>query len=710
MKVESRSLVDLITEKAECLGACFCSYSWDSTLFENQVLAGILNVQSDPVEMPERFLGEARHRCREIPVVCLVSGQQYMGGQRLPYGVATVSRRVFHPKIYWLLRKEESVVAVGSGNMTERGLGWNAELFVSLRLNYQSPLDRRILFDMKQMLKDLGRSLDRFEFRLEDFIAQLDTLCPNLEKSKASAEVKFLHTEGDSSILDRVFEAVGKAGVKRVSVMAPFFEEDGTHLEGSVLWRMLQKANGATPPEFHIAIPWDGNDTERPEKSQKDLKGCYDQVWCWKEDEDEESFDYWIPLSTKKDRVKYLDARGTSRSRPLSLVKQALEDRRTWPVGSIELFAPGKILDNIEKKGICPRIFLFPERHVENGVIVSRSLHAKCMLITGEKAGQTFTWLFVGSANASRNAMMKKGANVEAGLLWRVPGDIELTCIAKELVYFPTNQVKLVNRKPIAFQENLALMIKTAIYHARTRELFIEWDERLSHDKQVRLSYAGEVIFEGMNPPSRTDKAEFELQKACCELELEVACRTYPVPITIQDPESLPDDPVTKGAVLSELIALYGGRISREKLSVLTARSQSEGSDMLSGQLTALFGRHFQPVDVFRAWFGIKAEMEQAGLSPGGMRVLIGGWRGVKAICELLQDACPNELTFEQSWFYRVELYRTLSLVTFHPTDVFRDKKKGILDKALIEMRGELISTKPGGQKTVEKHLKEFYL
>jgi hypothetical protein len=146
MKVPARRVLDeVIVANQRCLGAMFCSYTFDPVYFEDHVLRAVLRLSGDPDEDAGRYHEEARAALREAPVACFVDASVRGPGRRLPYDLHLVRARTFHPKVSLVLYETEARLAVGSGNLTRAGLERNTELFFHRTLRYDSPVDAALL-------------------------------------------------------------------------------------------------------------------------------------------------------------------------------------------------------------------------------------------------------------------------------------------------------------------------------------------------------------------------------------------------------------------------------------------------------------------------------------------------------------------------------------------------------------------------------------
>lgn len=256
MKVESRRLIDqVLAVDKPCLGAVFCTYTFDPAYFEERVLRALLRLSGDPDEDGARFHEEARAALRETPVACFVDAGVRRGGRRLPYDLHLVRKRTFHPKVILVLYEDEARLAVGSGNVTRPGFEDNAELFFHRSLRYDEPADAVML-----------RAVDRFIVACHDLAAgsggQLALVRAVLDARIARTAVPDANVPVDAAFVHS-FEGAGlrwlaevlppDAEVQRIGVLSPFFERDdldaGDERDGlaSVLAELLALRPGAAP-------------------------------------------------------------------------------------------------------------------------------------------------------------------------------------------------------------------------------------------------------------------------------------------------------------------------------------------------------------------------------------------------------------------------------------------------------------------------------
>lgn len=203
MKVEARRLVDQVLVADEpCLGAVFCSYTFDPAYFEAHVLRALLRLNGDPEEDGARFHEEARAALRETPVACFVDASVRRAGRCLPYDLHLVRKRTFHPKVILVLYADSARLAVGSGNVTRPGFEDNAELFFTRTLRYDAPADAALLREVDTFLaacRDLasggGTQLAQVRAALDARIAK--TAAPG---ATTPVDAAFVHTFAASGL------------------------------------------------------------------------------------------------------------------------------------------------------------------------------------------------------------------------------------------------------------------------------------------------------------------------------------------------------------------------------------------------------------------------------------------------------------------------------------------------------------------------------
>jgi hypothetical protein len=713
---ETRSVIDsLCADRPErCLGAAFTSFTFDPRMFEESVLAPLLDLRSDPQEDVRRFLEEARARVQECPVAVLVDASMRKAGRRLPYDLLDVDSRLFHPKCSLLLFERFARLQVGSGNLTSGGLSENAEVFWRRDLQFEREEDVALLGEVRAFFLGAATLARAPGAQLDAFLRQLDLLCPAAKTVLAgpSAPVRFLHNADGRPLLGQILGMLPEsAELTYVGMLAPFYEEDGAPADPGVLQALREEvAKRGGKAEFVVGLPWDDNPLVPPAGDIPPIEDRLGELWCFLNpyEGDTTLVNYATPVKVTPKRV-YFD-HGTSIQR--DAIEGAHAERLCFPVGAISSFGPPSLLQDL--KLACPgfTLALFPGRSFLEKRPTQRPLHAKALLLQYEVGGKTHALLHVGSANLSRKALTLPGAagNVEAGVVLRIEEALSLSDLAPSLAKCPLEQVHLTERTFKAPATNWGTLVKQAVFHAAQRRLEITWDQSAPQPPQeLLLVYrtATEVeLFRGANLPPKTTVEGFDLALDVAELVLVLGEQEWAIPILVADIAALPINPIAVNFALEELLLRFGGRWGPEKLC---QHRESVARGRASEALQFFGNAGFQPTDVFRAWFGLQQQLADPLLSLGGLRVLLDGPMGVRNLWDQLRQAgASGRLSSEETWFYELELVRTLSLVAW-PNDLLEPERKAILSQFIGEVRASLRERAPRLRPESVKAMSEFY-
>jgi hypothetical protein len=712
VKLDEQRLIDQVLASEEpCLGAIFCSYTFDPAYFEEQVLRAALRLRGDPDEDSARYYEEAREKLREIPVACFVDAGARRPGRRLPYDLYLVRRRTFHPKVYILLYEKEARVAVGSGNLTKSGIEQNTELFFTRRLEYAVPTDAAILRDLDAFFADCAPLADVPTTQLD---VVRDTLARRLHSTPAPGpkerpDIRFV-SSFDGKLVDRLGEALpAQAKIRRVAVLAPFFEQDGPPsgddgLE-TVLGQLLElrPSNGAI---FDIALPWDGAPiaaTQLAESPRLDAK--LSQLWAWRrkrqvDGESVESVEYLTLHSVAAKRVEATAGNGESARLDRAELETAIEASRFWPVARPLVYAPAAVLAKLAARGPLD-LWLHPGTELGPGARPRRRpLHAKVILITIEERGRLTTFALTGSANASQMALARSvanGGNVEAGIICCFDGEVTLRELLPTLVHQRLDEVDIVEREIPTHAIDMSAWIKDVEHDAAAKTLIVDWNSTGPQPLHGwRLLYGSRELAAGDGAPADPTRiTDFELSATTAEVTLRTGGGEWFIPIRIADIAALPTMPGGSALGLRELLALLGRRIGAERM---TAVGMERGSDAVASMLEAVFGEGFGPTDVFKAWWGVVDDLETARTIAAFRHRLVGS-TGVRNAWQQLRDVPSDELSRDEVWVYGCELLRELSGVKLGDNPDASAKRQ-LLDELLARLRSDLSTITPSADAT----------
>ena len=719
MKVVRALTLDRLLSERRCLGAVFCTYTFDPAFFEEQVLRTILRLGSDPEEQPARFFDEARSAIVETPVVCIVDAGVRKPGRRVPYDLLEVDRRVFHPKLVVLLYEEFARVMIGSGNVTREGFGGNTEFFFNRDLRYATPEDAAALRDVDAFLARAGalaRSPGTQLVRVrEELQVRIQETPPPKRDERAFAIV---HTEVHSMV-EQLFDAIpADASIVRVGLLAPFFEKDDITANrdadvSSVLGTLL-KARPSKGATADVGVVWDDDAAVKPPGRPVKIEDHLDRLWAQQGQDDERrpTLRWVIPQSVGQNVIAALDDAGQARRIPRDEFEKAVEENRAWPLERPRAFAPAnKLLAAAATVGSF-NLWLHPAWRYEDGLRVHRPLHAKLVTVTTKRRGRIQTWVLMGSANASQGALLRsqsENGNVELGVVVMFDGELSVKDLCPEFVFCPYRDVELQEREFPVGQPDLSRWIEHAVHDAAASTLTVTWAaDGPAPLGAWSLRYVDQEVAAGDGAPAAQMTIEaFTLLPTSAELALVVGGVPYPVSILVRDLAALPPSAGLAGLGLRELLALLGRRIGGERLATLRIERGGSATDSM---LDAIFGEGFGPPDVFRVWWAIAEDLASPNLSVQGVRQRLSGAMGAGAVWRAMEkEHAAGTLSRDELWFYGAELLTTLGAVKW-PATPDAELRARELAEFVAALRASIaaVSPDPVGRPWVRKIMK-FY-
>jgi hypothetical protein len=707
--------LDRLSSERQCLGAAFCTYTFDPAFFEEQVLRTVLRLGSDPDEQPARFLDEARAAIVETPVVCVVDADVRQAGRRVPYDLLEVDRRVFHPKLVVLLYEECARVLIGSGNLTRGGFGGNTEFFFQRDLRYSQPDDAVALRDVDRFLAragDLARTRGSQLARIRELLdVRLRDTPPPANGARSFA---IIDTEQRPLIEQLLAVMPAEARVTRIGLLAPFFEQDDGDGDVSSVLGTLLGARPSAGATIDVAVVWDDPAAVTPPGRPLVLDEHLGRLWSWQAEDDggRPTLRWLTPQSIGASVVQALDDGGQARRIPRDECESAIARNRAWPLERPRAFAPARKLESAAEGAGSFTLWLHPAWRFEEGLRVHRPLHAKLLTITARQRGRIHTWILVGSANASQGALLRsqaKKGNVELGVLLVLEGEHSLKDLCPELVACDRHGVELMEREFPAGRPDLARWIESASYDAAVSTLTIRWaSEGSAPLGEWALRYLDQTLLAGKGAPAEPSTIDpFTLSPSSAELTLVVGAESFSVPVLVRDLAALPPSAGLTGLGLRELLALLGRRIGGERLSTLRVE---RGAATTETAVDAIFGEGFGPPDVFRAWWAIAEDLASPNLSVQGVRQRLAGALGAGAVWQAMENAnLDGSLSREELWFYGVELLSSLRAVRW-PATPDAPLRQRELDEFVTRLRGRIDAVSPEtSRRPWVQRIKKFY-
>lgn len=146
----------------------------------------------------------------------------------------------FHPKINFFAGYNSALCLIGSGNLTAGGHGKNHELFTGFMADDDNPLCLPLIKEIWAYLCDITAHAGEFE--QQRILKEIPQNCSLLKNSDGytphqvteltdGLQAALLYNDGRSGIFSQLKEIVPFPDVRKVTVVSPFFDEDGRTLD-----------------------------------------------------------------------------------------------------------------------------------------------------------------------------------------------------------------------------------------------------------------------------------------------------------------------------------------------------------------------------------------------------------------------------------------------------------------------------------------------
>ncbi len=709
MKIDRLPILDqLVVADARCLGALFTTFTFDPSFFEHHVLASVLRVGTDPDEQATAYHEEALATLQETPVACFVDASMRVPGHQLPYDLREIRGRCFHPKVALLLYEGFARVAVGSANLTKQGYGRNAETVLVRNLVYGEPADAAVLRDVAEFFSRIDDSATPKGTQTTEVLAALQRRIAATPVVTTTPSLRFLHTEADTPLLAQVLALLPQdARITRLGVLAPFYERDdvGAATASDISSVLLELARRAGKDAvLDLGVAWDEAPIAPSTGDEGEIAARLESIWAMRyasDDDDEDAPDvirYFVPVGVTASNYRCINRHGATKLWSREQLDEGVSERQVWHVGKPRVFAPANLVSLAREHVADVRVWLHPSSQLHEGRPIERPLHAKLLTVAFRAGRKARTLVVVGSANASRMALLATPAdagNVEAGMAFVVDDELTLEDLSPELSFCAA---------PIEWQERTFPELKplpsvpdieSAVYSPRDQTLVVTWAPASRDVSAWSMSYTDISLARGdQYPDGITTVKPFRLSPSSCELTVSAHDGDLTFPIVVDDLGALPLDGFQRAMDLRELLALVGRRLTPARHRAI---AQNHGPAVLDATLTSLLGDHFGPTDVLRAWWSVAHDLAAPGISVAGFRLRLLGTLGAGAVWKRIYELAVQPgsgMRPEEAWFYGSELRRALVAVEL-PPDPDLPAKCVALEAFLGELRAQLHALRP---------------
>lgn len=200
--------------------AVFLTYSVDLPFFEDTVLRYLLRRECRNVAV---FADEAHVAAQQVLLGRMGSARGWWPCGRAYSLTPVFHRGSFHPKIAFLVGSDEVEVWIGSGNLEPGGLRANLEILNVLTCGRDGGDDEAAVIAeaWRYIRKDVARKAQTV---VDHQLEQVELALPWLSREHPPVPNVRLVTGPNQDAVAEVVRAVGRADVRRLILLAPFFD------------------------------------------------------------------------------------------------------------------------------------------------------------------------------------------------------------------------------------------------------------------------------------------------------------------------------------------------------------------------------------------------------------------------------------------------------------------------------------------------------
>lgn len=149
------------------------------------------------------------------------------------------SRGAFHPKISFFVGDDTVMAIIGSGNLTVAGHGKNHEAFTGFMIDQNDDRQRPLIEECWHYIKSIAKRGTDFDKKriLHEIPENCSLLINNnqvqphsVHQVKDDLEAALLYNDETSGILKQLSQIIPMREVQAITVVSPFFDEQGTTL------------------------------------------------------------------------------------------------------------------------------------------------------------------------------------------------------------------------------------------------------------------------------------------------------------------------------------------------------------------------------------------------------------------------------------------------------------------------------------------------
>ncbi|MBK8968344.1 MAG: hypothetical protein IPM36_17090 [Lewinellaceae bacterium] len=204
-------------------------YTFDFLFFEERILPALRrsNIKNIVVFADGNFLER---------VLDNKTGREFASSRT--YALSSIySKNIFHPKMMLMVGKQQGLLLTGSGNLTASGLSCNDEIWGAFHLN-DLEIPHALIFGQAwaylqknfNQVQGFNRTQLNWFSKYAPWLNQLPNPADNSFCLLPNGDEALFLSNGQKTVSHRVFEIIPPGAVAEITVISPYYDQDGRAL------------------------------------------------------------------------------------------------------------------------------------------------------------------------------------------------------------------------------------------------------------------------------------------------------------------------------------------------------------------------------------------------------------------------------------------------------------------------------------------------
>jgi len=251
--IERQNILDLIGKYSNRYSSCIITcFSFDFTFFEERVMTALrsANIKNVNVFIDGIFLEHSQENA---------SGHEF--STHRTYSINPIYETgVFHPKIMFLAGPEHGLLIIGSGNLTSSGLSTNDEIWGAFHMDSVTSKNAPVFVEVWRYLQSYLKQARGFNKQKIEWISLRSPWLKEMENNipdsfiqlDTNQELRFIANTTSAPIFRDIQNWLPKENIKCLTIISPYFDEQGKFLENISTLYQIEEFNCITDREFGL--------------------------------------------------------------------------------------------------------------------------------------------------------------------------------------------------------------------------------------------------------------------------------------------------------------------------------------------------------------------------------------------------------------------------------------------------------------------------